>query len=499
MNGGLWLVMSGAYVTQELVAEFGQIPPSFLPVGNRRLYEYQFERIGPTRTIYLTLPETFRVPAQDDRRLAELSVTILPIPEGLSLGEAAVFALNLIGGQDQAVSMLHGDTLIEAMPTADLDWIGISAGSEGYSWAEVTLDGDRIVGVETVAAGVSREIAAPVVCGLFAFAHTTALVRGITRSRGSFIGGILDYARQHPLRALEVPVWYDFGHVQTYFRSRRLVTGTRHFNELRIDGKTARKTSRDNMKIRAEASWLADVPPPLRIYCARLIDAGEEKDGRAFYETEYGYLPTLAELFVFGMLGRPAWTRMLDSCHDFLESCPTCANEVSGDLLLRELTITKTAARLSRFANETGFDVDQMMRYDGQPLPSLMQIAEDIANHIDFDSKRPARVMHGDFCFSNILYDSRVQRIRVIDPRGYVDAERPSIYGDVRYDIAKLSHSTVGRYDQIIAGRYHLTSSANRFDLTFEQLPQHAWLEDAMGDFGVHGVDAGGGGKFARS
>jgi len=54
MNGGLWLVMSGAYVTQELVAEFGQIPPSFLPVGNRRLYEYQFERIGPTRTIYLT-------------------------------------------------------------------------------------------------------------------------------------------------------------------------------------------------------------------------------------------------------------------------------------------------------------------------------------------------------------------------------------------------------------------------------------------------------------
>ena len=200
---------------------------------------------------------------------------------------------------------------MESLPDAEADWIGTVNGAERYSWAEVDLDGERIVGLETVAAGVATELVRPIVCGLFSFAHSAALVRGITRARGDFIGGILDYAKEHPLRALPIADWHDFGHVQTYFRSRRVVTSARHFNTLQVDGRTARKTSSDNGKIRAEAAWLDAVPPPLRIYCARLIDSGEDASGAAFYETEYGYLPTLSELFVFGRAGRPAWLHIL--------------------------------------------------------------------------------------------------------------------------------------------------------------------------------------------
>ena len=32
------LIMSAAYVDQELQSEFGLIPPAFLPVGNKPLY-----------------------------------------------------------------------------------------------------------------------------------------------------------------------------------------------------------------------------------------------------------------------------------------------------------------------------------------------------------------------------------------------------------------------------------------------------------------------------
>jgi hypothetical protein len=86
--------------------------------------------------------------------------------------------------------------------------------------------------------------------------------------------------------------------------------------------------------------------------------------------------------------------------------------------------------------------------------------------------------MHGDFCFSNILYDSRSRRIKVIDPRGYIGPGAPTIYGDPCYDLAKLAHSIVGRYDHIIAGRY--TMSANdgyRLSISFERAPQQEWLE----------------------
>ncbi len=64
--------------------------------------------------------------------------------------------------------------------------------------------------------------------------------------------------------------------------------------------------------------------------------------------------------------------------------------------------------------------------------------------------------MHGDLCFSNILYDSRSQRIKVIDPRGINSLNEMTFYGDQKYDLAKLAHSVLGMYDFIIAGRYQI-------------------------------------------
>lgn len=58
---------------------------------------------------------------------------------------------------------------------------------------------------------------------------------------------------------------------------------------------------------------------------------------------------------------------------------------------------------------------------------------------------------HGDFCFSNILYDARARRIKVIDPRGLTPEGQPASYGELRYDFAKLFHSAIGAYDLVMA------------------------------------------------
>jgi len=490
---GLWLITSGAYVSQELAAEFGQLPPSFLPLGTRRLYEYHLELTGHGTPVYLTLPEGFEIPDEDRRRLEFLGATPLLVPEGLTLGESVLFALNLIGGADQPVRILHGDTLVDKCLPDELDRIGVATSSEGYSWAVVKLDGDRIADMQTVEAGASNDASVPIACGYFAFSRSMALVRSLTRARGKFVEGILDYAKSHPLFSTRINSWYDFGHVQTFFRSRRIMTSARHFNDMRIDGRTARKSSEDVAKIRAEANWLENVPSSLRIFTARLIDAGNQDDGRAFYETEYGYLPTLSELFVYGRLGTSAWGEILNSCRDFLTASTKARTASPADALLRELTSAKTAARLQQFTDQTGFNIGRMLHYGATPLPSLTQIAEDVVQHIDFSSGRRACVMHGDFCFSNILYDSRMRRIRVIDPRGYVAANQPSTAGDIRYDLAKFAHSIVGRYDQIICGRYRLAAPDDtHFFLECEQAPHHAWLERQLRDFTVDGLSAGG-------
>jgi hypothetical protein len=66
-------------------------------------------------------------------------------------------------------------------------------------------------------------------------------------------------------------------------------------------------------------------------------------------------------------------------------------------------------------------------------------------------------IIHGDLCFNNILYDISSGVVKLIDPRGEFGGSARTIYGDVRYDIAKLRHSFCGNYDSIIEGDFDLT------------------------------------------
>jgi aminoglycoside phosphotransferase len=66
-------------------------------------------------------------------------------------------------------------------------------------------------------------------------------------------------------------------------------------------------------------------------------------------------------------------------------------------------------------------------------------------------------IIHGDCTFSNTLVDDKNQ-IWFIDPRGTFGATK--IYGDPRYDWAKLYYSAVGNYDKINSKQF----SVNRTD-----------------------------------
>ncbi len=487
------LIMSGAVVGQELAAEFGPLPPSLLPVGVRRLYELQAEALRPSKkkkaaqNLWLVLPETFALSPYDGAWLAEAGIQVLQIPTGLTLGEAIVYALNSIGVGDTPLHILHGDTLIDAPPLDALDVIVTAERPNDYSWAEAEIDEDgRIRSLATVSAG-ERGQGRPVVAGYFALGSSLEFLRALTRMRGDFIGALNHYLAVRPVTAETARNWLDFGHLQTFFQSRLAVTTARGFNNLVVDGVTVRKSSRDKLKMWAEASWYQAVPMEVQIYSARLLDVGSDGDV-GYYQTQYEYLPVLSELFVFGALGQQSWVRVLAHCEDFLRCCAGLHRTDPPDLDLRTFTAGKTTERLQEFARQSGFDIDQPLTYAGQPCPSLSAMAERLAQITPTERDRPAAIVHGDFCFSNILYDSRTRRIRVIDPRGLIGG-KASIYGDLRYDLAKLAHSIVGRYDQIVAGRYRVQAAGTDYSLQFEDNPAQAWLQAGLGDLVVDGCN----------
>ncbi|GBQ63311.1 capsular polysaccharide biosynthesis protein [Ameyamaea chiangmaiensis NBRC 103196] len=488
----LTLISSGAYVDQELSSEFGQLPPAFLPVGVARLYELQVARLAASGPVYLTIPESFTPQEHDLGRLAELGVHLLPVPEGLTIGDSIVYALNYIGPANHALRLLHGDTLTDEFPPGTTDQIAVHAEGDDYTWAVVNTDGGVITGLTEIEAGDGHDGSRPIVCGSFLFSNATLLIRAITRARGDFIKGLDLYNAERQLGAFEVSTWYDFGHLQTYYHSRRAVTTARAFNTLHIGKTFVRKASEDVAKMQAETHWLRAIPPGLQPYGARLLEEGHEAS-RYFYATEYQYAPTLSELYVFSSIGRPTWNKIMRSCGDFLSLCCANTDGQSGDSLLAELVIDKTVSRLERYARESGFDINAPTRLNGRALPSLVAIAEELVACVDLASGRQTTVMHGDFCFSNILYNSRTDRITVIDPRGYVRPGETSIFGDVRYDLAKMRHSVFGFYDHIIAGRYALDRpSSHEFSLAFDLGAGNVWLRNAFDELCVDGISAGG-------
>lgn len=462
----MFLILSAAYIDQELKSEFGKIPPSFLPLGNRRLFEHQARIVPRGIPVYLSIPESYNVSKNDIELLEKLSVTLIRIPDGISIGASVVAALNLSAHDlSEPLHILYGDTLFTELPQG-LDLISVSAGEDSYNWAVVTSD--ELHWLQNKDTELGSDIK-NIVCGYFKFSSPKDLIRSVTSCGWDFLGGLNLYHRQVGLEATYTEGWLDFGHVNTYYRSKVSYTTQRAFNELSINSKWIEKSSSKSQKIAAESNWFVNLPTELKIFTPQYLGS-EESNGRVTYRLEYLHQTALNELYVFGELSISVWERILSACIDFLETCSKYhASSEAVTNSASDLFARKTEARLGEFCSRNGISLDGEWIFNGSPPVSLRTILDEASYYLPQDCNEfPHTILHGDFCFSNILYDFRAERIKTIDPRGALTAGEFSLFGDNRYDIAKLSHSIIGMYDLIIAGYYSVSITKSNIEFSIE-------------------------------
>ena len=275
--------MSGAYVGQELESEFGKIPPSFLPLGNRRLFQHQLALAPEGVELLLSIPESFQISSIDKAWLDNHNVNVLAIPDGLSLGASLVAALNISGhGLSKPLHVLYGDTLYRKLPVGD-DLASISHAKDSYNWAVLTDDSAHwLKDSNTQTTNDSQRI----IDGYFKFSNPRELIKNITQSEWNFIEGLNRYHSSVGLTPVESDNWLDFGHVNTYYRSKAQFTTQRAFNELTINAKWIEKSSSKDSKIAAEANWFSELPAELRGNIPQYLGANH-KDGKTSYRLEY--------------------------------------------------------------------------------------------------------------------------------------------------------------------------------------------------------------------
>ncbi len=449
------IITSAAFINPEMSAEFGLLPPAFLPVGNTRLFKYQAELLRKLADrVVLTLPESFVLSSYDEHLLKALDVDTIRIPDGLSLAESVMLAIIQSINGDEPIVILHGDTLFLGLEEFPLDRISAHYRDHPYPWAVVSGRGPLII----APLGEGNRSDAAIVSGLFSFSHGLAFLKCLARARKDFLSALNAYARQYPeFSAIDnCGEWLDLGHLNTYYDSRRTLTTQRVFNTLSIARNTVSKTSAQRHKMDAEASWFEALPSSLMPFVPAYLGRIERSSENAGYRLAYEYLCPLSDLYVFGALPTTIWRRILIGCADVLAQFRAAKPKAVEAAWFDHLYAGKALERFSQFARKNGVSPDEGWEINGQSLPSPQRVIAKMADIVGPPSLEDSGILHGDFCLSNILFDFRRNSVKLVDPRGYVQPGTPDVFGDTRYDVGKLHHSIMGRYDFIIAGYYEL-------------------------------------------
>ena len=462
------IITSGAYIESQLEAEFGRIPPSFLPLGGIRLYQHQNKLLKPFfKKFLISLPEDYKVPVQDLEELNRLGMYIIYVPISLSLGESILYTLKTHNENcDEHISILHGDTLIEDIDFTITDAVSVAPSQLDYQWGRVIIDNGQILDptdckTDNFIDGMK------VLSGWFSFSSKQLLINSIRKKKNNFLDGLFEYSKKRKLISIEAKQWFDFGHSDTYYQSRKKITTQRFFNELEFSKRSVKKTGNDANKIDSEARWYENIPLSLKIYTPALVSI-DRLSKRKSYSLEYLHLPTLAELFVFGNLEKLAWSRIFDSIAEIIEEFSKYKPPNAFPINLNWTYKQKTLDRITEFSQKSQINTSSPCRLNGKNLPSILEMINLINSSIPDISSKDISMIHGDFCFSNLFYDHRADLVLMIDPRGIDLNGSFSMFGDRRYDLAKLYHSAMGHYDHIIAGRFKLNiNSKLDFDFKF--------------------------------
>lgn len=275
-----------------------------------------------------------------------------------------------------------------------------------------------------------------------------------------------EYMKIHAITCNKVENWFDLGHRAGIIKAQNNFFNSRDFNSLytnQITG-TITKISSKIQKLRDEYDWYKNLPDELKVLSPRPIGFEENLNDAALTMEMYGY-PALSELFILGNLSIEEWKLIIKRLFEVHQVFEKHKGNLDKENFY-DLYLHKTWQRLKDLREQNPY-WEKMWQYDdiivnGQKYKNIRFFETKLVQKIDeLVQSVDVSVMHGDYCFSNILFDTNSFLCRLIDPRGRLHDQ--TIYGDSRYDIAKLRHSVVGGYDYAVHGLFELVEKGNEF------------------------------------
>ena len=123
-----------------------------------------------------------------------------------------------------------------------------------------------------------------------------------------------------------------------------------------------------------------------------------------------------------------------------------CSEQVEADSFsLKEAYYSKTMDRLAAIEDLVPFAREREIVVNGKRCRNVFFHKRELERKLELLKCDTFAFIHGDCTFSNMMLRENGEPV-LIDPRGYFGFTE--IYGDVRYDWAKMYYSIVGNYDR---------------------------------------------------
>jgi hypothetical protein len=259
---------------------------------------------------------------------------------------------------------------------------------------------------------------------------------------------------------------------------------TRAYNNFEVDElrSTITKVSETD-RLADEIGYYTDIRnTSIGVFFPRLASYYTGKTNRL--ELEYYNYPDLG----YQMFSVCDWDRISQKLNSILDMFEDYRYLVNGQAVLtggktadfssdlkRAMYVDKTVKYqkelVSEFEYFKSLDRHNEVIVNGKPLLNFSSVWPKALRLIEsklLDNK-PISAIHGDMCFSNILYDPDLCTLRLLDPRGSFGEK--GFHGDPRYDVAKLRHSYHGGYEFIIQDKFTVNYQDNsiNFELDYPE------------------------------
>lgn len=363
--------------------------------------------------------------------------------------------------------LLLGDTICETNLDYSYDWLGyMNISDHSHSrWCLIKTDSKEVV-QELIDKPDYTPETNKVLIGLYNFADAELLRNALSRNyktiRGELqLSSMIEYyCSKREMKGMLIKSWIDTGTLKDFNEAVRKNMSGRSYNKFVLDEYGILTKTSSYSKLQSEIKWLKkisndDVLAPLipKFYSSKV------KGDEISYKIEYLNGISLAEYYLYYDIREDNWVYIFKN---FLsvgklmwgKKAPRTAPNIKE--LTKAMYWDKTFERIKQWARTDILEKEEI-NCNGEILYSFYKLSDKLEQRVKKLVETAPKfytIIHGDPCFSNVLYFPETGTFKFLDPRGNFGVD--TIYGDCRYDMAKARHCYHGLYDYITQGLYEL-------------------------------------------